>query len=66
MKDIESRLRLTDARKFKKAEWIINEMTLEQARFALTLINEDCRGFLGMPWLQRNFISNIRKAIKVK
>lgn len=55
-----------DMKRFQMAAAIINTMTVEQARFALLLINENLRGYLMMPDVQRNFLKKLKRAIKAR
>ena len=64
--DSEKRLRLTDTKRFKAAAKLISGMTVKQARFALLLVNQQLRGYLGMPERQVGFLDNLKRAIKAR
>lgn len=63
---MESQLRQADTRRFRNAAKIISTMTEEQARFALLLTNKDLRGYLMIPHRQKEFIANLKRALKAR
>jgi hypothetical protein len=66
LKGIEVTLRKEDDKRFNQATKIINELTAEQARFALLLVNQRKRGYLAMPDIQENFIADLDRAKKAR